>query len=429
MADGPTPVTDELLDEMSGQGDDVADTVIRRQFEWMKEQAEGLPTDQPSDLVRHMATHMRLPEGPVVSPYDDYLARDDAQLPAWATGADADEFGRRSSAFFEAHSLHIGSALFCASLPAGYASPRGARVLVLTGRLGDAPVRRIAETAQFLVDVMAVGGLDRGRPGYEDIQRVRTMHAAIRHFILNDPKVPRSRFHPPPLDGWCDAWGMPINQEDLLGALLTFTVTVFDVLERLGVECDPADIDAYMFQWCVIGHLMGVRPDILPLDRAAAAAAAELIRARQCERSRDGQHLTRALVGSVQGTMPRRVANSLVPATVRWYLGDDVADILAVRPNLWTRVLRGPVARLSDVANPDERRLARLRAGPGAVAAKAYKWVTKRIGGAALVGFLDANRPGDDRPPFEIPTELRQKLPGGPRSFALRRPRARSHRR
>ena len=87
------------------------------------------------------------------------------------------------------------------------------------------------------------------------------------------------------------------------------------------------------------------------------------------------------------------------------------------------------VARLSDVANPDERRLARLRSGPGAVAAKVYKAVTKRIGGAALVGFLDANRPGDDRPPFEIPTELRQKLPGGPRSFALRRPRARSHRR
>ena len=420
MVGAPTPVTNDLLDEMSGQGDELADTVIERHFEWMREQADGPRAEEPSDLVRHMATRMSL-EGPPLSPYDEYLQRDQAQLPEWAVGPDADERGRRAAAFFEAHAPHIGSALFCGSLPASYASPRGARVLVLTGRLGEAPVRRIAETAQFLVDVMAVDGLEQTRPGYEDIQRVRTMHAAIRHFILHDPKVPRSRFHPPPPDGWCDAWGIPINQEDLLGALLTFTVTVVEVLEKLGVECDPADVEAYMSHWCVIGHLMGIRPDVLPLDLAAARAAAELIRARQCERSRDGQYLTEALVGSVQGATPRFMANSLVPAMVRWYVGDDIADVLAVPPNLWTRVLRGPVAQLSDVVNVDTRRLARLGAGRGAVASKAYERVTRRIGGAALEGFLDANRPGDDRPPFALPDELRHRHPRSPRSFRILR--------
>jgi hypothetical protein len=417
-----TPVTNELLDEMSGQGDPVADAVIEAHFAWLRARVEGHRDDVPGDLVRGMAAHLRLPpEGPGLSPYEEYLRRDDARLPEWATGPEADERLRRGAAFFEAHALQIGSALFCGSLPAGYASPRGARVLTLTGRLGDAPVRRIAETAQFLVDVMSVGGLQRGRPGYEDIQRVRTMHAAVRHFILHDPNVPRTRHHPPPADGWCDAWGTPINQEDLLGGLLTFTVTVFEVLDKLGVECDEADLDAYLFRWCVIGHLMGLRPDVLPLDRRAALAAAELIRARQCEPSRDGQELTQALVGAVQATMPRRIADGLVPATVRWYVGDDMADVLDVRRNLWSPVLQGPVARLSDVVNPDQRRLARLGAGVGALVALGYRRTMQRIGGAALEGFLEANRPGDGRPPFAVPTELRPKLPHGPRAFRLRR--------
>jgi hypothetical protein len=421
MVDPPTPVTHELLDEMSGQGDEVADAVIREHFEWMRARADEPGAGAPADLVRRMATHLRLPEGPVPSPYDEYLRRDEARLPAWATGTAARERDRRAAAFFAAHTLQIGSALFCASLPAGYASPRGARVLALTGRLGDAPVRRIAETAQFLVDVMAENGLDRGRPGYEDIQRVRTMHAAVRHFIQHDPEVPRTRFHPPPPDGWSDAWGVPINQEDLLGGLLTFTVTVFEVLDKLGVECDEADLDAYLFRWCVIGHLMGIRPDILPLDREAAEAAAELIRERQCAPSRDGRELTRALVVSVQETMPRRIADGVIPATVRWYVGDDTADALEVGRNGWTRVLRGPLALLSDVAHPDQRGLARLGPGPRALVVRAHRRVMTRIGGFALKGFLEANRPGDGRPAFAIPTELRPKLPGGPRRFSLRR--------
>src|SRR5690349_17645696 len=102
----PTPVTNELLDEMSGQGDPVADDVIARQFEWMRSQSGGMAVDEPSDLVRRMAAHMRLPRGPVVSPYEEYLARDDARLPDWATDDDADHLERRAVSFFECHALH-----------------------------------------------------------------------------------------------------------------------------------------------------------------------------------------------------------------------------------------------------------------------------------------------------------------------------------
>jgi hypothetical protein len=245
------------------------------------------------------------------------------------------------------------------------------------------------------------------------------MHGAIRWFVLHDPSVPRSRFHPAPAGGWSDAWGTPINQEDLLGALLTFTVSVFEVLDKLGVDYDDAALEAYLLRWCVVGHLLGIRSDVLPLDRAAASAAAALIRARQCEASVDGRELTGALVGALQGTMPRRVADGLVPAAVRWFVGDAVADQLAVRRNVWTVVLTGPVADLVDAEGAERRRLARLRDRRRRLAASAYDRTMRRIGASALDGFLAANRPGDGRPPFEVPTELRSRLAPGPRVFRI----------
>ena len=46
---------------------------------------------------------------------------------------------------------------------------------------------------------------------------VRLFHAAVRHMLRNDPTYDRA------------ALGEPINQEDLLGTLLAFTVVVIDV--------------------------------------------------------------------------------------------------------------------------------------------------------------------------------------------------------
>ena len=197
----------------------------------------------------------------------------------------------------------------------------GARVLILTGRLVSGPVRRVTETAQMILDVMAVDGLEPGvGAGYHDARRVRLMHAAVRHFIQHDPSVPHTPHLPVAPYGWCDGWGTPINQEDLLGGLLTFTVTVFEVLDKLGVEYDPAAAEGYMHRWCVIGWLMGIREDVLPMTRSEAVAAAELIGFRQEDGSRDGRELAGALVGALQDSLPYRPLRGLIP-DVRWYVG------------------------------------------------------------------------------------------------------------
>ncbi len=316
-------------------------------------------------------------------------------LPEWADP----ELMAQGATFFATHALEIGSALFCGSLPEGYASPRGARVLTLTGRLVAGPVRRVTETAQMVLDAMTTDGLEPGvGAGWEDLRRVRLMHAAVRHFINDDPSVKHTPHLPAPAHGWCDGWGTPLNQEDLLGGLLTFTVTVFEVLDKLAVDYDEADVEAYLHRWCVIGSLLGIRHDILPLDRDHAALAATLIRIRQEDASRDGRRLTQALIGAIQASMPSPALRGLVPAAVRWFLGPDVANLLGIERNAWTYVLDGPVRRASQVVHVDERH------------DELVQRCMRYVGGSALRGFMDANR-GEERPSFAIPIELEAGAP------------------
>ena len=83
------------------------------------------------------------------------------------------------------------------------------------------------------------------------------MHAAVRWLIQNDPRVE-----------WDPAWGTPINQEDLLETLLTFTEIVFEVFDRTGIVYSEEDADAYLHTWSLIGHYLGIRDDLLPLTRS-----------------------------------------------------------------------------------------------------------------------------------------------------------------
>src|SRR6187549_451702 len=126
--------------------------------------------------------------------------------------------------------------LCCYSLPSSYAARKGVQVLHRTAYLAKRPNRRLFETAQFIVDVLSPGGLGPLGHGQRTAQKVRLMHAAIRHLILHDPNT-----------RWpADDLGVPINQEDLLGTLMTFTWLILDGLSRLGVRLTPQEQQAYL---------------------------------------------------------------------------------------------------------------------------------------------------------------------------------------
>jgi hypothetical protein len=373
--------TDDRLDELRRTGDPLADDLVARFF---KDEGPELPRH----LLGRLVIHDDLPEGDR-SPAVDAYFREQPPLPAWA---DPHRIRRGEAIFCEWGPL-VGASLFCASLPDSYAAARGVQVLHLTARLATDTQRRIYETAQMVVDVMSPGGLSVGAAGYREARRVRLMHAAVRHLIQHDSAVAHTCDPKARGPHWCDQWGLPVNQEDLLGTLMTFTVVIFESLRRFGVRLSEEDAESYLHAWNVVGHLLGIKEELLPIELSSAEELWAAVRRRQWAPSPEGAEMTAALIRLLEGEMPpglRRLPRSLV----RYLVGDTVADMVEVGPpGQFEGALFGPARRVMSLLALTEghNRMARL--------------FSERLGRAMFEALLLAER-GGSRASFAIPPSL-----------------------
>lgn len=220
---------------------------------------------------------------------------------------------------FAIHGPEIFVVLCCSSLPSSYAARKGVQVLHRTAYLAKRPTRRLFETAQMIIDVLSPGGLSPEGRGLRTVQKVRLMHAAVRHLIVHDPARP-----------WAaDDLGVPINQEDLLGTLMTFSWVILRGLAHMGVTLDAAGQAAYTATWMHIGRLMGIEPALLPGTVVETALVTDTIERRQVSPSPEGQEMTAALLDMMQRNVPAALA-PLPPSLIREFLPADVADGLGV---------------------------------------------------------------------------------------------------
>lgn len=242
-------------------------------------------------------------------------------LPDWA---DLDLIAAGQS-LFRRWGPQICMCLFFASLPSSYAGANGVKALYLTARLETDTQRRILETSQFVLDVMEPGSLlDPDGYGVRSAQKIRLIHAVVRHLIEDHAA------QTPNL--WDETWGVPINQEDLAGTLLTFSWLIVDSLGKVGAEVTPGEAEAYLHTWNVIGHLLGIDGDLLPRDMRDAAALLDTIQVRQFAPSKEGRAMAAALVRLMQGLIPGEHNDGLPAAMIRYLIGDDVADMLDLEP-------------------------------------------------------------------------------------------------
>lgn len=256
----------------------------------------------------------------------------------WPAFANAEQLAAGAKVFTK-WGPQICVALFCSSLPVGYSADRIVRVLHSTGALETTALRRVFETAQFLFDVMDEGGLGPHGKGIRAAQRVRLMHAGVRHLIeAKNAAIERTAraagLEPALL--WPADWGKPINQEDLAGTLLTFTVVVFDSLEKLGVHLSPQERADYLHLWRVIGHYMGIVDEMLPLDEADARQLWAAEEQRQLYRgSEEGRHMTAALVGAFGSLVPGRRFDFVGRGLIRYLSGARACEAVGVRRLRW----------------------------------------------------------------------------------------------
>ena len=267
--------TDQYLDSMRQIGDPEADQAIAAVFAESNQQAQAV-LNVIESLVRNGApTPENLP--PALHGYLAMTSRvPPPVLPRVKIGEDA----------FAEHGPEILCLLGCYSLPAAYGARRGAQVLVRTGQLTERTHHRLMVTSQMVLDVMGPGGLALGGRGIRTAQKVRLMHAAIRHLLLHSTRAP-----------WDLAdLGLPINQEDLAGTLMTFSWQIMDGLSQLGLPLEAEEQEAYLDSWKAVGHLMGVHPTLIPQNIADAKILTDTIERRQIAASPEGKDLAQALL-------------------------------------------------------------------------------------------------------------------------------------
>ncbi len=290
---------------------------------------------------------------------DFFDATDD--LPSWADPAKI----RRAQELFAEDGIYITFGFFCSSLPQSYCAAHGAGVLTETGALLDRVPQRIFETAQFLFDVLDVGGLDPKGRGIRSAQRVRLMHAAVRRLLRHHVRWDAARL------------GEPINQEDLVGTLMTFSVVTYEAARRLGVTWSREEAEAWIHHWNVVGHFLGIDHASLPTGLDDAQDLMEAIRQHQWRRSKKGERLAGALVAFMQELFTRDVAllDGLSPTLIRHLAGDHCADLLGIDESDWTRLLVAALTLATDVVDIDDRE-GWLEHQLGAITGRAMRWIT-----------------------------------------------------
>jgi hypothetical protein len=308
------PWTDEMLAATRGMGDPLADAAVAALYDEAGGGRTGLKA--MNDFLFGLTfedqfTHANLP-APVHS-----FAVTSAEPPPWA---DAD-LVKAGQDFFYRNGFGATVLLVCASLPECYVMKNGIHVLGMTTYLKDRPGLRILETSQMVRDAMLPGGLAPGAKGILSVQKVRLLHAAVRHLILTTATG----------DGhdmgkvwgearWNPDWGHPICQEDMAYTLQTFAYVVLRGLKTMGAEVTPAEEDAFIHCWNVVGAVLGIDRSLLPEPEPGdggpsrverAKMLYEAIRARQAGRTDDGVAITGALVGFVENLIREKVLPDL----------------------------------------------------------------------------------------------------------------------
>ncbi len=373
-----TPWTSDLLDRMQYEADPLADSTIAAILgPWQGLHASATRAELLADNAgrwERLAAVSRVfddwkdnasierwaprPGTPaeVAGPIAAYL-RAASELPAWADPAKI----HRAEAQFMDFGVLSCLLLFCSSLPECYVIPDLSQALYATGQLEQHTEHRIRATAAMIFPVMMHGGLTRPEGGgIAQVLKVRLIHATIRHLILRGTpedalalvgdrrQVPDGFVLPPlaALEGaktmqqalFAHGWnvgkdGLPCNQEELAYTLLTFHYVCLRGLRKLGLGLQREDEEAYLHAWNVMGHVLGIRHELMVHTMEDAEALFKQIQARGRAdpfAPDPRPKLGRALMQTMENLIPLRVAKPVPKLLTRHLCGRATAGDIGI---------------------------------------------------------------------------------------------------
>jgi uncharacterized protein (DUF2236 family) len=376
--------SDEMLDAKRLVGDAPADAAIEAILE-----GGGSPRthigERVANLNRTFMTHLMTNGAPLPSslsrPLREFLETTTVKHSPDPSIVEA------AQALFVDHGPEILTTLGCYALPDAYAARKGVKVLHQTAYLANRPNRRLFRTMQMVIDVMGPGGLDPDGRGIRTVQKVRLMHAAIRYQLTHDPS-----------STWDMALGIPINQEDLAGTLLTFSFLAIDGIRKLGANISEEAATAYFDTWCWVGQILGVLPEMIPDNLNEAAELKAIISGRQFEPSDEGREMTQALIKMLEKNSPPLLEGVPV-GLMRLFLEQEVADYLGVPDSEFDKHLGRMVVSVAKFIDRD---------------LEIYHWhaMIFRRHILALIEYMIKVEAGSERDFFRIPAELHNRWHG-----------------
>lgn len=337
------PIADDLVAYIENQGDI---TVIH-------------------ELFHHIVHNTDLPKI-AQDPVNKYF-KDHSVLPDWA---DKKQMALAQSIFAKSGPA-ISSILLFKSLPACYACSNGARILHMTGRLmatKDSVAslsRRLMETSQFVLNVMKSGAFDPNGEAITSILKVRLMHASIRFYIKRAVENAKGA----PNDTLPDfkVEGLPINQEDMAGTFLSFSILITRGLKQLGIALTYEEEKAFLHNWRVVAHMIGLDMQLMPEEPDDAWNLGIAIFKHQAKESTWGQALVSSNFQFIHSIMEGNLFDDFPEHFTSFFLSDiekatglPIKNMLSIRDHddskdeLITRLIQTGFKFVADSEKSDQ---------------------------------------------------------------------------
>jgi|WetSurMetagenome_2_1015567.scaffolds.fasta_scaffold91610_3 hypothetical protein len=282
--------TDEFLDQLRRESDPKADDAVEQIIRDGEAQGIGV-------LFGRMDVNDEIP--PVVHfPLLATFFGTSGRLPA---DVDIDRI-HRGEDVFQAHAFTGALALLAKSLPEGYQAPNLSIILNISGDLQTHTYRRLLGTLQTVINVSTCHGFqDEGR-AVITAQKLRMLHAGVRHLTR--------RYRP----DYEARYGVPVNQEDMLGTVLGFSLLVIEGWRTLKIGLTQQEEEDFLYLWLVFARMMGIHPAgkhestaYIPVDVADASDFYRAYERRHYvdgSRNPDGLALASANLSMLEGLVP-----------------------------------------------------------------------------------------------------------------------------
>jgi hypothetical protein len=271
--------TNGFLDEMRTLGDPMADRAAAALFKAIEghspaEVGAFITQFVSQDFSKSWQSTTAIPDPPELIEYFENF--DDFRFTPREI-----EYLDQGSAFFDKNGPMATFALGVRSLLKQYAHTKAIEVLRLTTLLVKHVNRRILETMQFVLDVMSPQWHipdDKGQlklnlhhPGLMSIKKLRLVHAMIRY------RLQHKMYDTSLGDYDIKQLGFPINQEDMVFAIHTFSLEIIEGLREMRVKISDEEAEIYFQCWKLIGRGLGVHRALEPASYEDAVELQELI--------------------------------------------------------------------------------------------------------------------------------------------------------